>query len=63
MPKPRSNKLLPLRTAVILLCALLIGTTAGALTYFGAKNLTSATLAGGSAFAGAVLWLDKIIAT
>jgi hypothetical protein len=64
MPSPKSNKqpLLTLRTAVVLLCALIVGAAAGGLTYLGTKELTSAVLAGGTAFAGAVIWLDKIIA-
>lgn len=63
MPNPKSSKLLPLRTAVVLLCALLVGLTVGALTYLGAKEPAGAAIAGGGAFAGAVIWLDKIIAT
>lgn len=63
MPSSKPPKLLPLRSAVVLLFALLIGALVGGLTYFGAKDLRSAVLAGGSAFAAAVLWLDGIIAT
>jgi hypothetical protein len=46
----------------VLFCALIVGTATGALTYLGTKELANAVLAGGAAFAGAVIWLDKIIA-
>lgn len=60
--KPTKQPLLPLRTAVVLLCALIVGAVVGGLTYLGSKELASALLAGGTAFAGAVLWLDRVIA-
>lgn len=60
--KPTKQPLLPLRTAVVLLCALIVSTVVGGLTYLGSKELAGAILAGGAAFAGAVIWLDKIIA-
>ncbi len=63
MPSPKSPQLLPLRSAVVLLFALLIGALVGGLTYLGSNDLTSSVLTGGGAFATAVLWLDKIIAT
>ncbi|OBI78436.1 hypothetical protein A5664_17990 [Mycolicibacterium fortuitum] len=63
MPSPKPSKLLPLRSAVILLFALLIGAIVAGVTFLGAHDLKSAALAAGGAFAGAVLWLDKIIAT
>lgn len=63
MPSPKPTKLLPLRTAVILLFALLIGTLVAGVTFLGARDLNSAALTGGGAFAAAVLWLDKIIAS
>jgi hypothetical protein len=64
MPSPKPNKqpLLTLRATVVMLCALLIGAAAGALTYLGTQELAGAVLAGVSAFAGAVVWLDKIVA-
>jgi hypothetical protein len=62
MPGPKSNKLMSLRAAVVLLLALIVGVAVGALTYFGAKELPGAVLAGGGAFAAAVVWFDKIIA-
>lgn len=64
MPSPTPDKqpLLSLRTAVVLLTALVVGATAGGLTYLGTKQLAGAVLAGGTAFGGAVIWLDKIIA-
>lgn len=61
-PKPTTKQLLPLRTVVVLMCALLVGGTAGALTYFSAEELAKAVLAGAGAFAAAVIWLDKIVA-
>lgn len=66
MSKPRPDKqpLLPLRSAVVLLFAMLIAAAAGGLTYLSSThNVAAAVIAGGTAFAGAVIWLDKIIAT
>lgn len=60
--KPTKQPLLPLRTAVVLLCALIVSAVVGGLTYLGSRQLAGAILAGGTAFAGAVIWLDKIIA-
>ena len=64
MPRanPTKKGLLTVRAAVVLFCALIIGATTGALTYLGTNEPTKAILAGGAAFAGAVIWLDKIIA-
>ena len=55
MPSPTPDKqpLLSLRTAVVLLTALVVGATAGGLTYLGTKQLAGAVLAGGTAFGGA----------
>jgi hypothetical protein len=53
----------PLRSAVILVCALLVGAVVGGLTYAGMHQLPSASLAGCFAFGGAVLWFHKVIAT
>ncbi len=61
MPSSKNPKLLPLRAAVILLAAVLIGASAGALTYLSTKTLSTSILTGGSAFAAAVIWLDSII--
>lgn len=64
MPRANPSKkgLLTLRAAVVLFCALIIGAATGALTYLGTKEPSNAVLAGGAAFAGAVIWLDTIIA-
>ena len=62
LANPTKKGLLTLRAAVVLFCALIIGATTGYLTYLGTKEPTNAALAGGAAFAGAVIWLDKIIA-
>ncbi|MBB3753622.1 hypothetical protein FHT44_006144 [Mycolicibacterium sp. BK634] len=66
MSSPKSNKsqaLLTLRSAVVLLCALIIGIVAGVLTYLSTRGVAGALLAAGTAFGGAVLWFNKIIAT
>jgi hypothetical protein len=63
MPSSKNPKLLPLRAAVILLAAVLVGAGAGALTYLGTRTLATSILAGGSAFAAAVIWLDTIISS
>ena len=60
--KPTKKGLLTLRAALVLFCALFIGALAGGLTYFGTREPAKAVLAGGGAFAGAVIWFDKIIA-
>jgi hypothetical protein len=62
-PKPTADKLLPLRSAVVFLFALLIATAAGTLSYLGAREIVAAVGAGGVAFGGVVFFLDKIIAT
>jgi hypothetical protein len=54
--------LLTVRVALILSGGLFIGLTAGVLTYFAVHNLALAALAGGPAFAGAVKFLDAMIA-
>lgn len=54
--------LLTLRAALVLFCALIVGSLTGGLTYLGTKESGKAVLAGGAAFAGAVIWFDKIIA-
>jgi hypothetical protein len=62
---PSSNNkppILSLRSAVLVLCALLVGLTAGGLTYVTTKELAGTILAGGTAFGAALLWLDKIVA-
>ena len=62
-PHPDKQPLLPLRSAVVLLFAMLIGAAAGGLTYFSSShNVAAAVIAAGTAFAGAVIWLDAVIA-
>lgn len=60
--KPTKQPLLTLRTAVVLFCALIVGATVGGLTYLGSREIVGGILAGGTAFAGAVIWLDNVIA-
>ncbi|MEB3023059.1 MULTISPECIES: hypothetical protein [Mycolicibacter] len=57
-----STPLLPLRTAVVLGAALIVAAITGALTYASNKKLPKEALAGGAAFAGAVFWLNDLIA-
>ncbi|MCX8559240.1 hypothetical protein OS121_29780 [Mycolicibacterium mucogenicum] len=59
--KTDSGGLLPLRAAVVLLFAVIIGAIAGGLTYLTAKQAPAAVLFGLGAFGGAVFWLDKLI--
>jgi hypothetical protein len=54
--------LLTLREAVILLIGLVAGVATGILTYFGIHNLPEAILAGVPACAGALKFLDTLIA-
>jgi hypothetical protein len=53
--------LLPLRTALIALIAVLIGLTVGALTLMTTASLPTAALAGLASAGGAVLPLDRVI--
>ena len=64
MPSPKPNKppLPSLRSTVVMLCALLVAGAAGGHTYLSTRDLAGALLAGGTAFAGAIVWLDKIVA-
>ncbi|WP_251095990.1 hypothetical protein [Streptomyces sp. Caat 7-52] len=55
--------LLGLRSAIILVLGVLVGTGAGVLTYLAERNAAAAILAGGAAFGGAVLFFHTIIAT
>ncbi|MEB3052106.1 hypothetical protein KV112_20555 [Mycolicibacter sp. MYC123] len=57
-----SDPLLPLRTAVVLGGALAIAATTAALTYAGSRKLPKSVIAGGAAFAAAVVWLNGLIA-
>ena len=60
-PAHNDESLLPLRAAVVLLFAIIIGAIAGGLTFLAAKSAPPAIIAGGSAFGAAVIWLDKLI--
>lgn len=60
---PSSRRaLLTVREALILSGGLVIGVIAGILTYFAAHNLAVSVLAGGPACAGAIKFLDAVIA-
>ncbi|MGW4102084.1 hypothetical protein [Streptomyces sp. NPDC004976] len=50
-----------LRFAVIFVVSLLVGVGVGALTVADGRSLAAAVIAGGAAFAGAFLFLDKVI--
>lgn len=61
-PPSKKQPLLTLRAAVVALGALIVGTIAGGLTYFGTRDAAGALLATGGTFAASVLWLDRIVA-
>ena len=54
--------LLTVREALILSVGLAIGVAVGGLTYFAVHNLALSVLACGPAFAGAIKFLDAVIA-
>jgi hypothetical protein len=54
--------LLSVRVALILSAGLVIGVITGVLTYFAVHNLALSVLAGGPACAGAIKFLDTVIA-
>jgi hypothetical protein len=65
-PSPESSSarpgpLLSQRAVLILITALIIGTTTGVLTYLAGKLIVDAILAGGAAFGTAVPVLHKLI--
>lgn len=62
-PKKTDTRLLTLRSAVVLLFAVIIGAIAGGLTFLTTKSAPAAVLVGGGAFGSSALWLDKLIAT
>lgn len=53
--------LLPLRTLVILLAAVLFGLGAGWLTYLNTKSIPGALLAGAAAFGGGLVGLHQLV--
>lgn len=57
------NPLLPLRSAFVLIVALLIGLAAGGLTYLVTHSPPAAVLAGGGVFGSSVALLHKLIGT
>lgn len=61
MPAPPSGPLLGVRTALVILLAVLAGVAAGWLSFLASHSLPAATLAGGSAAGGALLLFEKII--
>lgn len=61
LPSERSQHLLSVRAAVILLVAMLAGVTAGALTWLAFGEAWSAVLAGAASFIGAIDRLDTWI--
>lgn len=53
--------LLPLRSALILIAAVVIGVAAGILAYLGGARPAGAVLTGGGAFGAAVVLLNMMI--
>ncbi|MFF4666997.1 hypothetical protein [Streptomyces sp. NPDC001282] len=62
-PAGGSPGLLGLRSAIILMLGVLVGTGAGVLTYLAQHDAATAFLAGGAAVGGAVLFFHTIIAS
>ncbi len=62
MPNTQPSALMNLRTAVILLFALLGGTVAGLLTFIARDSPAEALLAAGATTAAAIGFLNEIIA-
>jgi hypothetical protein len=63
LPDSASRRaLLTVREALILSGGIVIGVAAGILTYFAVHNLALSVLAGGPACAGAIKFLDAVIA-
>jgi hypothetical protein len=54
---PPGGSLRPIYIALILIVGVIIGTAAGVLSFAGGANIPTAVIAGGAAFAGAVLLL------
>ncbi|MFK4152906.1 hypothetical protein ACI2LV_13115 [Streptomyces fungicidicus] len=55
--------LLSLRSAIILLLGAFAATGAGVLTYLAQRDTATAALAGGTAFAGAVLFFHSVVSS
>ena len=58
---PQPAPLVPMRLALIVLIALIIGGVVGGLTFWAAQSLPQASLAGLAGAAGALVPLDRII--
>lgn len=58
----KKQPILSLRSAVLVLGAVLVGAGAGALTFMSNRSLASAVFVGAAAFAAALLWFDRIVA-
>ncbi|MFJ6777856.1 hypothetical protein [Streptomyces yangpuensis] len=56
------SALIGLRSALVLVLGILVGTGADVLTYLAQHNAATGVLAGGAAFAGSVLFFHNIIA-
>jgi hypothetical protein len=59
--KARRPPLLPLRTFVILVVALVVGIAGGALTWLSAHSLPGAILVAGGTFGGALKLLHELV--
>lgn len=60
-PPPPDEPLLTQRAALLFLLAMLVGLLAGVLAHLDGHTLAGAALIGGSAFAGALVGLNKLI--
>lgn len=62
-PKPgKKQPILSLRSAVLVLGAVIVGAGAGVLTFISSRSVASAVFVGAAAFAAALLWLDRVVA-
>jgi hypothetical protein len=60
-PPAGPGPLFPLRTALVLLFAVVVGAGAGGLTYLSTTSVTAAVLAGFAAFGAALALFDRMI--
>lgn len=63
MTSPTPGPLLSIRTALVLLLAVLVRVAAGVLTFLGGRSVPSAALAGCTAAAAGTLFFNKVIGT
>jgi hypothetical protein len=61
MSSKSPGPLVDVRTAVVLMLALLVGIIAGVLSYLSGRDLAAATLVGGGATAGAMLLFHTVL--